>query len=170
MGKTERWREEFAVAPDLNELKRRVEQGWKAASVDWYREVPAGEPEGVPGKNGGQFEDVPFGFRVADDCQRLQEEPSEQQVLMLMMELIVQDRSLNWMADELNRRGFRTRGGKEWSPPAVFDLLPRLIETGPRLLAGPQWAERRRNITMVPSAPATDLPRSRRTKRWRVWG
>jgi hypothetical protein len=47
------------------------------------------------------------------------------------------------VAEELNRRGFRTRAGGDWSPVAVFNLLPRLIEVGPRIFSSEEWIVRR---------------------------
>jgi hypothetical protein len=41
------------------------------------------------------------------------------------MELVVQEGSYARIADEINRRGFRTRQGAEWSPVSVFEMLPR---------------------------------------------
>ena len=48
-----------------------------------------------------------------------------------MMELTIQDGPYSSIADELNRRGFRTREGVRWTPVSVFQMLPRLIEVGP---------------------------------------
>jgi len=90
-------------------------------------------------------------LRIADDCSRLEENPDEMQVLMLMMELIVQDESLYKVADELNRRGLPTREGFEWNPVSVFNLLPRLIEVGPRIFSTEEWEARRRSLFRVAS-------------------
>jgi hypothetical protein len=66
--------------------------------------------------------------------------------LILMMDLIVQDAALSLVAEELNRKGFRTRGGAGWTPGAVFDLLPRLIEVGPRIFSSSEWTARTRHL------------------------
>ena len=50
------------------------------------------------------------------------------------------------VAEELNRRGFRTRTGGKWSPVSVFQMLPRLIEIGPRLFSTEEWHQRRERI------------------------
>ena len=50
------------------------------------------------------------------------------------------------VARELNLRGFRTRGGAEWGPVAVFDMLPRLIDAGAHVFPSGEWAERRKHF------------------------
>ena len=77
---------------------------------------------------------------------KLEENPDEHQVLLLTMELIVQDQRLSQVAEELNKRGFRTRAGFAWNPASVFELLPRLIEAGPRIFTSAEWLERRRSL------------------------
>jgi hypothetical protein len=63
-----------------------------------------------------------------------------------MMEQIVQDEPLSKVAQELNSRGHRTRQGTKWSPVAVFNLLPRLIEAGPRIFSSEEWVARREQL------------------------
>ena len=82
---------------------------------------------------GPPVEDIPFGLRVASDCRRLEENPDEVQVLLLMLEVLVQDGPLSTAAQRINERGYRTRDGEMWTRTALFYLLPRLIEVGPRL-------------------------------------
>ena len=65
------------------------------------------------------------------------------------MELIIQDISLTKVAEELNKKGFRTRQGTEWGPVAVFNMLPRLIEVTPRILRSEEWVERRKRLSLV---------------------
>ncbi len=60
-----------------------------------------------------------------------------------MMELTVQDGPYSVIADELNRRGHRTREGFRWTPISVFQMLPRLIEVGPKIFATREWQQRR---------------------------
>jgi hypothetical protein len=68
---------------------------------------------------------------------------------MLMLELIVQDRTLSQVAAELNARGFRTRRGMEWGPASVFNMLPRMIEVGPNVFSQTEWATRRGRLLRV---------------------
>jgi len=89
------------------------------------------------------LEDAPYGLQVADDCQHLKENSKEKSALMLMMELIVKDEPLSKVADELNRRGYQNRDGHAWTPGQVFDLLPRLIEAGPRILTNGDYIARK---------------------------
>jgi hypothetical protein len=62
------------------------------------------------------------------------------------MELIVQEGSYAHIADEINRRGLRTREGEKWTPLSVFEMLPRLIEVGPQLFQSAEWRNRRQHI------------------------
>ena len=58
---------------------------------------------------------------------------------MLMMELLGQDFSYSAIVSDLNEKGFRTRSGKPWSRVAVFNMMPRLIEVGPRIFHSQEW-------------------------------
>ena len=60
------------------------------------------------------------------------------------MESIVVEKGVTQIAAELNDRGFTTRGGKPWTSTAVFNLLPRLIETAPDILKRADWQARRK--------------------------
>lgn len=94
-------------------------------------------------------EEIPYGLKVSSDCLYLEENPAERQVLEAIMELIVQDRPFSQIADELNRRGYRMRNGGEWTRVSVFNLMPRLIETGPRIFSSEEWAARRPHLLKV---------------------
>ncbi len=83
---------------------------------------------------------------AAPDCSFLEENVSEKQALILMMDLIVQDCPLSLVAEELNRKGLRTRSGANWSPGSVFDMLPRLIQVGPQLFSSTEWSARTRHL------------------------
>ena len=87
---------------------------------------------------------VPYGLRVAGDCVHLEDHPDEKQTLMLIMDLIVADVPLSQIALRLNDRGLRTRAGQEWTPVAIFNLLPRTVEAGPSMFASDAWAARPR--------------------------
>jgi hypothetical protein len=124
---------------DAEYLNVRAQAGWTLVALEWQR-VVEGEHEAK------SIEDVPFGLRVAGDCAHLEEDPTERQVLILMMDLIVQDSPLSRVAEELNERGFRTRAGSKWSPVSVFKLLPRLIEAGPQIFSSHDWNVRKRHL------------------------
>ncbi len=140
MAKLERMRQENPESFGADEIARQAEQGWKLVAVEWQRELPEGEPS-------AQAEEVPFGLQVAKDAARLEENPTEQEILFLMMELTVQDGPYTWIAEELNRRGYRTRDGFQWTPVSVFQMLPRLIEVGPKIFATREWQLRRRTAS-----------------------
>jgi hypothetical protein len=46
----------------------------------------------------------------------------------------------------LNRKRFRTRAGANWTPGSVFDMLPRLIQVGPRIFSSTEWSARTRHL------------------------
>jgi len=118
-----------------DEIARRAEEGWKLVAVEWERELPdteAAQPA----------EQVPFGLQVSQDAARLEENPREQEILFLMMELMMQEGRYSLIADELNHRGYRTREGYKWTAISVFQMLPRLIEVGPRIFSQREWQER----------------------------
>jgi hypothetical protein len=120
-------------SPDV--IKQRTAAGWQLVSIEWRRELPDAEAP----TEGAFSEDIPYGLRISDDCQRLEIEPTENQALMLMMDLLGQDFSYAHIVSDLNEKGFRTREGKPWSRVAVFNMMPRLIEVGPRLFASEDW-------------------------------
>jgi site-specific DNA recombinase len=57
---------------------------------------------------------IRFGFRMAEDGTRLEEDPSEQDVLARIRQLKAAGRTTREIADELNRQGFTTRRGTAW--------------------------------------------------------
>lgn len=140
MAKLEHLRDFMTVPPVEDYFQRRSGDGWTLRAIEWERGAVS---------NRGPVEEVPFGLRVASDCKRLEEDPDEIQVLMLMMETIVQDGPLSQAARVINDRGHRTRDGEKWTPQALFYLLPRLIEAGPRLCTSEEWVERRKHIFNV---------------------
>jgi Recombinase len=144
MTKLERIREKFTGPLELDYLRERERAGWRLVAVEWERETEAEKTAPEP-----PLEEAPFGQRVAGDCERLEDNPNEMQFLLYMMELIIQDISITKVAEELNRKGYRTRKGTEWGPVAVFNMLPRLIELTPRIFASEEWLERRKHLSPV---------------------
>jgi hypothetical protein len=144
MAKLERIRESMEGNLDPEYLKQRQQGGWRLVGVEWERETETDTtPEVVT------IADAPFGTRVSGDCEHLEENPPEMQFLLSMMELIIQDISLTKVAEELNKKGFRTRKGDDWGPVAVFNMLPRLIELTPRIFKSQEWVERRKQLSLV---------------------
>lgn len=122
------------------DIQSRMAEGWRLVALEWEREVSAAEAETQPAA------EVPFGLKVSGDCAHLEENAAEREVLLAMMELTIQDGPYSGIADELNRRGFRTREGARWTPVSVFQMLPRLIEVGPGIFSTEEWRERREKI------------------------
>ena len=142
MAKNERIRESLTGLPTLEHLLERVEAGWKLVSLEWEREAassPLAETQRV-------VEEIPFGLKVAEDCSGLVEDPFEKQIIITALDMIVEDCPLSRIAEELNRRGYRTRDGSRWTPVSVFQMLPRLIEAGPGILMSDEWRQRRQRI------------------------
>jgi hypothetical protein len=104
MAKMERVREEVSAPPSPDYWKRKTDAGWRLAAVEWIREAnaEAGSSE--------TREEIPYGLKVADDCVHLEAHPVERESLMLMLELIVQDRTLSEVAAELTIAAFATGG------------------------------------------------------------
>jgi hypothetical protein len=144
MAQLERTREILKGSLEPEYIRQREGAGWRLVAVEWEREVEAMDTESEP-----RHEAAPFGLRVAGDCERLEENPDEMAFLLAMMELIIQDISITKVAEELNRKGFRTRRGAEWGPVAVFNMLPRLIEVTPRIFSSEEWVERRKRLALV---------------------
>jgi len=136
MAKLERVRDFISAAPSADYFREKIAQGWRLVAIEWERGAEKNPP----------VEEVPFGLRVAQDCRQLEENPEEMQILVMMMETIVQDGTLSQAAQKINDGGHRTREGEKWTPQALFYLLPRLIEVGPRLCTSQQWIERRKQI------------------------
>lgn len=137
----QRIHEHREAAPTTDELRVRAAEGWRLAAVVWERDVASDTSGKRP-----VTEVVPFGLRVADDCQHLEENEAEKEIILLALELIVQDFRLSQVAIELNRRRYRTRTGASWNAASVFDLLPRLIDVGPKIFASQEWAKRRQAL------------------------
>jgi hypothetical protein len=145
MAKMERVREAIQGKLDLDDMQHKYSAGWRLVGLEWERKASGDAPAAAP----GNLHEVPFGLRVAPDCAHLEEDPSEMKALKTMMELIVQDISLQRMADELNEAGFATRGGIPWTPVSIFHVFPRLIEMTPQIFKEEAWRVRRREIGRV---------------------
>ena len=145
MPKKERIRETVSGLPTLDHLVERTEAGWKLAALEWERESAA-----VPlSANQQVVEEIPYGLRVSDDCSGLVESEFERQIIITALDMIVEDRPLSQVAEELNRRGHTTRDGKPWTPSALFTLLPRMIQVGPRVFTSDEWVTRKQRLPRV---------------------
>ena len=130
-------RREVLEGPLTQEMvEDRAADGWRLAAVEWVRDV---EAAGTTPKR----ERPPFGLRVAEDAIHLEEDAAEQEAMRAALRLLVEDKPVSAVAEELNRRGLHTREGSPWRPETVFGLLPRLIEAGPQIFASEEWRARR---------------------------
>ena len=136
MAQKEHIRETLSGLPTLEHLVERVEAGWKLVAIEWERQA-ATSPVEIREK------------RVSDDCTGLTESLSERQIIITALDMIVEDCPLSQVADELNRLGHTTRDGKPWTPSALFTLLPRMIQVGPRVFTSEEWSTRRQRLPRV---------------------
>ncbi len=137
--RTHRERQVLSTPLAEQEMKERAEQGWRMVAVEWEREVPVTDAVSA--------ESIPFGLQLSPKTALVELNPVEWQALILMMEMTVQEGPYWRIAEELNRRGFRTREGKRWTSISVFQMLPRLIEVGPRIFATDEWQKRRDEVS-----------------------
>jgi hypothetical protein len=136
-------RDRVQVPVTIEYFQRRLSEGWKLSAVEWERDEAA---EGT-GETGAAVE-VPYGLAIGADADRLRQSAEEVAVLLSVLEMIVTEKRISLIADELNQRGFRTRAGSRWTPTAVFELLPRVIDMGPELLKSSEWHRRRSQIQL----------------------
>jgi hypothetical protein len=147
---TERIRQTLSGSLTQDQIEQFQKQGWSPVAIEWERKTTGAERTAVP----TAIEDPPFGLRVGSDCLTLEENPKEKEILTTIMELIIQDGPYSSIAQELNRRGFVTRQGSKWSPVAVFEMLPRLVEAGPKILCTEEWHQRRQqSLQQRPGLP-----------------
>jgi hypothetical protein len=138
------------VRPDY--LEEHIKAGWRLVGLEWERDAPEA-PEPVAAPPDGWVEEIPYGLRVSDDGMRLVGNLAEIDIIVRALDLIVEDCPLSRVAERLNERGYRTREGDSWTAPALFELLPRMIQVGPRVFASDEWMSRRARLGPNP-APA----------------
>jgi hypothetical protein len=140
MAKLERVRDFMVTPPAPDYFDIKASEGWRLVGIEWERGTA---------QPGPPVEDIPFGLRVASDCRRLEENPEEVEVMLLMLEVLVQDGPLSLAAKKINEKGYRNRDGEPFTRTGLFYLLPRLIEVGPRLCTSEEWVERRKHLFNV---------------------
>jgi|SRR5579859_3021198 len=144
MPKLQHTREVLSHPLTAADLDRKAAEGWKPVAVIWERQFDDAQPPLAD-----ITEPVPYGLKIAEDCLALEQDVQEREALVIMLEMIIQDKPLSETAEELNRRGFRTRHNSKWTPGSVFDMLPRLIEVGPRVFSTEEWVVRRGRLMNV---------------------
>ncbi len=130
----------------LDYFVRKAAEGWNLTAIEWVREVVGQPAHDQPFQVAIEGEEPPYGVQFATDGLHLEQNPLEKTVLLLILEEIVKERRITEIAGDLNAAGLKTRRGTEWTAPAVFDLLPRLIEMGPKLLNSREWQQRRPGV------------------------
>lgn len=129
-------------------IQNRAAAGWQMVSIEWRRELPDSEAP----SEGAYAEEIPYGLRISDDCKRLEVNPEENKALLLMMDLLAQDFSYSSIVSALNEAGMRQRDGRSWNRIAVFNMMPRLIEVGPRIFSSEEWEKRRVQLARIQDA------------------
>lgn len=158
----ERIRDIVSEPFSLDVIRQRAEAGWQMVAIEWRRELPDAE---APTES--QFdEDIPYGLRISDDCMRLEADPVEHQVLMVIMEGVAMDSSYAEIAAKLNQKGLRMRSGQPWNRVAVFGMIPRLIDVGPSFFSSTEWVERSRHFESPGLTAEADLPATQ-PRTWR---
>ena len=134
----------------LDYFQQRQRDGWILAAVEWVKESTGEHESGRPASAGHPgLEDLPYGYRIADDCAHLTRDEREMEAIEIIFEKVVAGWRPTEVAEELNSRGFRTRQKKLWTPGTVFELLPRLIELSPKLLKRPEWPMKRKGLEII---------------------
>lgn len=132
MPNIERKHEVLGERLDDDLLRTKARDGWRPISVVWERTVEGAAEPAEP-------QAIPFGLRVAGDCQTLEPDVDEIRTMLYMLKGVVEDRAFGQIARELNEAGHRTRTGEEWNQTRVFHMLPRLIEVAPNIFNSDDW-------------------------------
>jgi hypothetical protein len=128
MARTEKLRDALTRSPTFEYLNQMNAAGWRLVAMEWERDAP-GEPDAAP----AHLEEIPYGMQVAADGCSLVENAAESRILSEAARLLVEDMPVSRIAAELNSTGYRTRRAALWTPTDVFNLVPRMIDAGPRL-------------------------------------
>jgi hypothetical protein len=150
MADEERVREVLKQPLDAERLRSMQSAGWRAVAVEWERNLPLDSAQAAAAaEKAARAAEIPFGLQIAANCERLEENPAEMRILLTMMELVVQDTSITLIAEELNRRGYKTRSGADWTALSVYNVFPRLVEVTPRIFSDEAWVSRSTGLRRV---------------------
>ncbi len=125
----------------LEYFAKRFGEGWKLGNIEWVRDASHVDVTTESGQILNEQAALPYGFQITDGG-RMQENPLEATVLLLILEEIIREKRITEIASDLNQQGYFTRAGGAWTATDVFELMPRLIEAGPSLLKSSAWRER----------------------------
>lgn len=70
---------------------------------------------------------IPYGYKLSEDGVHLTEDPGEQIVLSMIRQMRSAGESMRAIADELNRQGVPTKGGKPWHYGTIQRILERAV-------------------------------------------
>lgn len=132
MSSIERKHEVLKRTLDDRLLEERAAEGWRPVGVVWERTTEANVDV-------SETQSVPYGLRVASDCQTLEPAGEEIRAMIHMLKMIVDEASFADIAASLNDQGFTARDGSEWNQTTVFHMLPRLIEVAPNIYSSETW-------------------------------
>ena len=138
MREVERFREPVSALPTSATLEKKQMEGWRLVAIEWERGGVREAPEGM--------RPIPYGLRISTDCQHLEVNPAEKDVVATIIAMIAGDHPLSRIAAELNHRGSRARSGAEWTQLKIFQMLPRVIELGPEILSQREWSESKKRL------------------------
>ena len=115
------------IPVEENDFHRGVNQGLREAlriveSHDCAASIKAAldELRAQGRKTGG---DVPYGYRCSDDGKTLIEDEGEQEVIALARRLRKAGKKLREIADELRKKGKRTRDKRRFDPKQISRML-----------------------------------------------
>jgi hypothetical protein len=143
-------RDQVQKPVSIDYFQERLSAGWKLKAIEWEKEDDAAPAAGAAAGTAAGDAAAPYGTQVEPETAHLEYNPQELSVLMAILEMIVVEKGVSHIAEELNQRGYKTRVGTQWTSPAVFNLLPRLIDLGPQLLKSPDWQSRRNHLHIPP--------------------
>ncbi len=133
MKRVERMLENISGPVSEEVFREKAKEGWHPVAIEWMREAEGTAPPAEALRT-----EIPYGLRAVPHSAGLEVDPGERRILERMLDLIVTEKSFREVTDELNRQGFRTRTGSRWTEVAVFNMLPRLIDTAPELRRSPE--------------------------------
>jgi len=141
MSEGERIREPVSSLPSAEVLRAKLQEGWRPVAIEWVRD---GDPPATTSV--ADRRPIPYGLRISSDCTYLEVDPTEKEIMSVIIAMIAGDHPLSKIADELNQRELRNRAGAKWSQIAIFKLLPRVVEFGPAILSADEWSTSKRKL------------------------
>jgi len=111
------------AADDINAIILRSVKDMSAALERYYIKARTRAALQAKRARGERAGNIPFGFMVAADGRTLEPHPVERRIIGIIADLRKQGFTLDDIAGEMNRQGFRTRSGGTWHKVAVHRAL-----------------------------------------------